>query len=459
MITVRVAESSDGGAPAARSYCYDARGQLAAETAGGACTPTSGDEVYAYDAAGDRASAAAGGATRTFAYGPTGQLASCAAPACSVSYDAEGRMRTVTDTNGTWTFAYDADGKLVSACAASSCSGSGFNRVDWLYDGDGHRTQVRETTGADGSVCTTSLRYAGDAVVQESTTSKSGTTTRTYATDDSGRVVEVCDPDCSTGAVYVVAWNGHGDATGLWRRNADGTLTLANSYAYSTWGAPTTTVAPGFADLGFRFLYVGASDVQWDDSFGLGLYYMHAREYSPSLGRFLQPDPARADGNLYRYAGNSPVTKTDSSGLGMSVTCLILLWRIYARYVELVYRQRAIEANEGIGNGPLPMYGPRMTVESHQVQFREKQANLQRLLMQWSHYCSGPNGGQGGARISSACWYMAYAPTPTPRSRSSSPDYWALAGGIAGTAVSIWWGVKLLAPVFGPFAPLWAVAG
>ena len=41
---------------------------------------------------------------------------------------------------------------------------------------------------------------------------------------------------------------------------------------------------------------------------------MHARTYSPTLGRFLQPDPAAAEGNLYAYAGNSPVTKADPSG-------------------------------------------------------------------------------------------------------------------------------------------------
>jgi hypothetical protein len=41
---------------------------------------------------------------------------------------------------------------------------------------------------------------------------------------------------------------------------------------------------------------------------------MHARSYSPSLGRFLQPDPARADANLYEYAGNGPVTRVDALG-------------------------------------------------------------------------------------------------------------------------------------------------
>ncbi len=41
---------------------------------------------------------------------------------------------------------------------------------------------------------------------------------------------------------------------------------------------------------------------------------MHARTYSPVLGRFLQPDPARAEENLYAYAKSSPVTAVDPSG-------------------------------------------------------------------------------------------------------------------------------------------------
>ncbi|MBI3747123.1 MAG: RHS repeat-associated core domain-containing protein, partial [Chloroflexi bacterium] len=68
-------------------------------------------------------------------------------------------------------------------------------------------------------------------------------------------------------------------------------------------------------DLGWSRLYVGRSDVWWDNAFGAGLLYMHARTYSPSLGRFLQPDPVAAEGNLYGYAGDSPVTKSDPSGL------------------------------------------------------------------------------------------------------------------------------------------------
>jgi RHS repeat-associated protein len=47
---------------------------------------------------------------------------------------------------------------------------------------------------------------------------------------------------------------------------------------------------------------------------GADLLSMRARHYNPELGRFLQPDPARAEENPYAYAGNSPVAKVDPDG-------------------------------------------------------------------------------------------------------------------------------------------------
>jgi hypothetical protein len=47
---------------------------------------------------------------------------------------------------------------------------------------------------------------------------------------------------------------------------------------------------------------------------------MHARHYSPALGRFIQPDPAAAESNLYGYAGNNPIGVIDPRGyLGGSI--------------------------------------------------------------------------------------------------------------------------------------------
>ncbi len=101
-------------------------------------------------------------------------------------------------------------------------------------------------------------------------------------TDEAGTIVKVCDPDCTgSNPAYLVTHNGHGDALALWRITGDGSLTLANSYTYSTWGAPTTATHNAYPDLGYRYLYVGAQGVAWDNALGLGLLHMGARHYCP----------------------------------------------------------------------------------------------------------------------------------------------------------------------------------
>jgi RHS repeat-associated protein len=48
-----------------------------------------------------------------------------------------------------------------------------------------------------------------------------------------------------------------------------------------------------------------------------GLVRFGARDYDPSIGRWLNKDPIRFDGgwNLYTYAGNDPVNYIDPTGL------------------------------------------------------------------------------------------------------------------------------------------------
>jgi RHS repeat-associated protein len=156
-----------------------------------------------------------------------------------------------------------------------------------------------------------------------------------YVTDAGGTIGKVIVPSGASAGTYLPTWNGHGDAMALYRIETDGSLTLANSYTYSTWGSPTTATHNGIADLGFRFLYVGAHDVQWDAE--LGLHYMHARHYSPTLGRFLQPDPSRLDAQLFVYAGNGPVSRVDPSGLAEPMEFLICALTLGARCYKVDY--------------------------------------------------------------------------------------------------------------------------
>jgi RHS repeat-associated protein len=182
---------------------------------------------------------------------------------------------------------------VTTSCAQTSpdCRGSA-ERVELAYDGEGNRTQLK-TTPASGSATTVDFAYQGSTLVEERT---NGVLTRQYTVDETGTIIKLTIPAGQANAgTYLVIWNGHGDALALYRIETSGTLTLANSFSYSSWGAPTTATHNGIGDLGFRFLYVGQYGVAWDNAFGLGLHYMRARHYAPALGRFLQHDPTRAE--------------------------------------------------------------------------------------------------------------------------------------------------------------------
>jgi len=309
----QVTENNGSGATT-RHYCHDARNQLVGAYSASGCS-TGLLEAYAYDAASNRISAA----SRTFTYTTAGQLATCSVTACNPVFDADGRLTRITTATGTWSYLYDGQSRLASACQSTVCTGSGFARLEMSYDGEGHRTRLVETPPT-GSATTTSFSYEGDTVSSETATNGTTVVTRTFTKDEAGAIIKMTIATTPTAGaddgIYLVNWNGHGDALALSEINAtDGTLTPAARIVYSTWGAPTITAQPGYGSLGFRYLYVGRFDVQWDNFAGAGVQYMYARHYSPEFGRFLQPDPSAQDENLYAYAANAPATLADPDGL------------------------------------------------------------------------------------------------------------------------------------------------
>jgi RHS repeat-associated protein len=167
-----------------------------------------------------------------------------------------------------------------------------------------------------------------------------------------GMVSSVADAQYVWSRVYV-------DAMVLRDRNADGDGSTGSGgleeriYALhdANWNTTALIVASGVpgasaGDVLQRFVYTpfGEVDVRnadWSTAVGsaaawqhlfqglkfsdvTGLAYVRNRDYSASLGRFIELDPIgfdAGDNNWYRFVGNGPTGKTDPSGLCQRKIC------------------------------------------------------------------------------------------------------------------------------------------
>ena len=110
--------------------------------------------------------------------------------------------------------------------------------------------------------------------------------------------------------------------------NSNGTLTKSG---YQPYGQNTTVTTGSYRYTAERFDPETASSASQPS----GLYYYRARMYSPTDGRFLQPDPIgyAAGVNLYAYAGNDPLNATDPLGLdcvsaGGTTSCMTSVYSV-----------------------------------------------------------------------------------------------------------------------------------
>jgi RHS repeat-associated protein len=91
---------------------------------------------------------------------------------------------------------------------------------------------------------------------------------------------------------------------------------VINRFAYSPYGT-TQMMTPSWTAA-------SSTAIPWKHTFqGLagntftGLYDARNRDYSPTLGRFIELDPIgfqAGDNNFYRFVGNGPVGRNDPRG-------------------------------------------------------------------------------------------------------------------------------------------------
>ncbi|CCH79695.1 hypothetical protein BN12_530029 [Nostocoides japonicum T1-X7] len=289
----------------------------------GAWTPTSGDcttspsaaglggpapywDQWTYDnATGTRTTAtvtAAGGAATTTSYAMpahgdaqphTLKSATTGTTSTSYGYDADGNTTTITPATGTpTTYGWDTEGHLATT---SGPAGDTSN----IYDADGAlliakdatgstlypdaTTEIRHDTGTGATTVTHAYSWSGKTVAQMTSTT-AGNTLTYIATDPQGTgQVAIAAQQTAVTAVrrFDPFGNTRGTTTGTW----------PSSHTFLDHPQDTTT----------------------------GLVHLGARDYDPTLGRFLAPDPLidltdPTQWNPYQYADNTPTTLTDPTG-------------------------------------------------------------------------------------------------------------------------------------------------
>ena len=221
------------------------------------------------------------------------------AGADTLSYNPRGLL----NYNGPWAYTYEINDRLTTASknvAGAITSGA------MAYDAEG---RLRQTVINLPTPSTSTRNLLHDGVNLVADYDATDTMVRRYVHGPG-----VDEP--------LVVYEGAGTATKNWQyadhlgsiiATADSTGTSTAIYTYGPFGESSLTT-------GIRYGYTGQRSIA-----ALGLLYYKARFYSPSLGRFLQPDPiGYADNlNLYAYVGNNPVNFGDPSGLVRSDSVLL----------------------------------------------------------------------------------------------------------------------------------------
>jgi RHS repeat-associated protein len=262
----------------ASNYAYDNIYQLTGVTQNATTT-----ESYTYDPVGNRLSSLG---VSPYSNNSSNELTSI--PGTTYTYDSNGNTQTKVVGSNTTTYAWDFENRMSSV----TLPGSG-GTVSFKYDPFGRRIYKSSSTA-------TSVYAYDDRNLIEEVNSAAAVVAR-YA---QGLNLDEPLAMLRSSATSYYEQDGLGTATSL----SNGAGALAQTYTFDSFGKQTNSSG----SLTNPFQYAGR---EFDSE--SSLYYMRARYFDPSTGRFISEDPISFDGgeNFYAYTRNSPVDLKDPFGL------------------------------------------------------------------------------------------------------------------------------------------------
>jgi RHS repeat-associated protein len=298
-----------------------ARGTLNA-THDGLIGPASRSQDWSLDALGNWQSVTSDGTPQSRDHNAQNQITdNDGAP---LTYDNNGN--TTTDDNGN-SLVYDAWNRLVQVTVAAT-----GNVITYGCDAQNRRI----TTATNGGMPTDLYYSSAWQVVEEQV----GGVMQAQYVWSPVYVDALVERDTADGTRLYVQQDANWDVTAI----VDATGTVQERYIYDPYGQ-AAVLAPGWTvrvSSLFNWIYLHQGS-RYDRA--TGLYDFRFREYSPTLGRWMQQDPlgyTAGDLNLYGFVGNRPNSTVDPTGQSpVVVVCraifliLLFLHGEYQGYIEL----------------------------------------------------------------------------------------------------------------------------